>query len=120
VVRMDQPFSRSADALLDRQYWSPDDPQKHPYDDTGWCFPALFGTEAVRVVDRQVLAVPMSKPDTVGRPHGGVTGSGPVFVVAQHGDDAMFSLRYALGDGTVEAAAEPFKAGGQEYPRGTW
>jgi hypothetical protein len=120
VVRMDQPFSRSADALLDRQYWSPDDPQKHPYDDTGWCFPALFGTEAVRVADRQVLAVPMSKPDAVGRPHGGVVGSGSVFVVAQHGDDAMFSLRYGLGDATVAAAAEPFKAGGQEYPRGTW
>jgi len=120
VVRMDQPFSRSADALLDRQYWSPDDPQKHPYDDTGWCFPALFGTEAVRVTDRQVLAVPMSKADAVGRPHGGVVGSGSVFVVAQHGDDAMFSLRYGLGDATVEAAAEPFKAGGQEYPRGTW
>ena len=57
---MDQPFSRSADALLDRQYWSPDDPQKRPYDDTGWSFPALFDTEAVRVTDRQVLAAAMS------------------------------------------------------------
>jgi hypothetical protein len=120
VVRMDQPFSRSADALLDRQYWSPDDPQKHPYDDTGWCFPALFDTEAVRVTDRQVLAVAMSKPEAAGRPHGGVTGSGAIYVVAQHGDDAMFSLRYGLGDATVEAAAETFKAGGHEYPRGTW
>ncbi|NYE29595.1 hypothetical protein HDE78_002561 [Rhodanobacter sp. K2T2] len=26
VVRMDQPYSRIADALLDRQYWSPKDP----------------------------------------------------------------------------------------------
>jgi hypothetical protein len=120
VVRMDQPFSRSADALLDRQYWSPDDPQKHPYDDTGWCFPALFGTEAVRITDRLVLGVPMSVLEAAGRPHGGITGSGPVFVVAQHGDDAMFSLRYGLGDATVEAATEPFKAGGHEYPRGTW
>ena len=59
VVRMDQPFSRSADALLDRQYWSPDDPQKRPYDDTGWCFPALFDTEAVRITDHQVLAASM-------------------------------------------------------------
>jgi Zinc carboxypeptidase len=120
VVRMDQPFSRSADALLDRQYWSPEDPQKHPYDDTGWCFPALFDTEAVRVTDRQVLSVPMSRVEAPVRPHGGVTGSGPVFVVAQRGDDAMLSLRYALGDATVEAAAEPFKAAGHDYPRGTW
>jgi hypothetical protein len=120
VVRMDQPFSRIADALLDRQYWSPDDPQKHPYDDTGWSFPALFDTEAVRVNDRQALAASMSRAEIPARPRGGVTGGGPVFVVAQHGDDAMFSLRYALGDAKVEAASEPFKAGGNDYPRGTW
>ena len=120
VVRMDQPYSRIADALLDRQYWSPDDPQKHPYDDTGWSFPALFDTEAVRVTDRQVLAASMSRAEIPARPRGGVTGGGPVFIVAQHGDDAMFSLRYALGDAKVEAASEPFKAGGQDYPRGTW
>jgi hypothetical protein len=61
VVRMDQPFSRAADALLDRQYWSPADPQKRPYDDTGWCFPALFDTEAVRITDRKALEAAMSR-----------------------------------------------------------
>src|SRR6185369_8025343 len=35
IVRMDQPYSRIADALLDYQFWSPNDPQKNPYDDTG-------------------------------------------------------------------------------------
>src|SRR3954449_1808268 len=120
VVRMDQPYSRSADALLDRQYWSPDDPQKHPYDDTGWCFPALFDTEAVRVTDRQALSAGMGRVEAPFRPHGGMTGSGPVFVVAQHGDDAMFSLRFALGDATVESVTVPFKAAGHDYPRGTW
>ncbi|HEX3130049.1 MAG TPA: M14 family zinc carboxypeptidase [Thermoanaerobaculia bacterium] len=120
VVRMDQPYSRIADALLDRQYWSPEDPQKNPYDDTGWCFPALFGTEAVRITDNKVLSAAMSRVDEPGRPAGGVQGDGPVFVAAQHGDDAMISLRYALGDATVEAATEPFKAGGHHYPKGTW
>ncbi len=51
VVRMDQPYARIADTLLDRQYWAPDDPQKHPYDDTGWSFPALFGTDVERIAD---------------------------------------------------------------------
>jgi hypothetical protein len=120
VVRMDQPFSRAADALLDRQYWSPDDPQKRPYDDTGWCFPALFDTEAVRITDRKALAAPMSRVEAPVRLRGGVTGKGPVLVVAQRGGDAMLSLRYALGDATVEAAAEPFRAAGHDYPRGTW
>ena len=31
IIRMDQPFSRSADMLLDKQYYNPDDPR--PYDD---------------------------------------------------------------------------------------
>jgi hypothetical protein len=132
VVRMDQPYSRAADALLDRQYWSPDDPQKHPYDDTGWSFSALFDVEAVRVVDRTVLKASMQRVEGPVRLHGGVigshgnagssgnAGSGPVFAVAQRGDDSMFMLRYALGDATVDAATEPFRAGGHDYPRGTW
>ncbi len=61
VVRMDQPYSRIADTLLDRQYWSPGDPQKHPYDDTGWSFGDLFGVDVARVVDTSVLKVPMTK-----------------------------------------------------------
>jgi hypothetical protein len=36
---MDQPYSRIADALLDYQYWAPNDPQRNPYDDTGWTYP---------------------------------------------------------------------------------
>ncbi len=59
IIRMDQPYSRIADALLDRQYWAPDDPQKHPYDDTGWSFGDLFGVDVARVVDTSVLKVPM-------------------------------------------------------------
>jgi hypothetical protein len=65
VVRMDQPYSRIADALLDRQYWSPDDPQKHPYDDTGWSFGPLFGVDVVRVTDAAILKAPMTR---IGKP----------------------------------------------------
>jgi len=61
IIRMDQPYSRIADTLLDRQYWSPDDPQKHPYDDTGWSFGDLFGVDVARVVDTSVLKVPMTE-----------------------------------------------------------
>lgn len=59
VVRMDQPYSRIADTLLDRQYWAPDDPQRHPYDDTGWTMGPLFGVEVLRVTDPGVLTAPM-------------------------------------------------------------
>ncbi len=120
IVRMDQPYSRIADALFDLQYWSPDDPQKTPYDDTGWSFPPLFDTEAVRITDRQVLAAPMSRVEAPVRLRGGVSGEGAVFAIPHRGDDAMFTLRYALGDATVEAATEAFRAAGRDYPRGTW
>jgi hypothetical protein len=59
VVRMDQPFSRIADALLDRQYWSPKDPQQHPYDDTAWSMGDLFDVQVVRVTDNSILKAPM-------------------------------------------------------------
>lgn len=60
VVRMDQPYSRIADALLDRQYWSPKDPQQHPYDDTGWSMGDLFNVKLARVTDNAILKAPMS------------------------------------------------------------
>jgi hypothetical protein len=61
ILRMDQPYSRVADALLDYQYWSPKDPQVTPYDDTAWTFGEMFGVQVTRVIDRKVLAVPMER-----------------------------------------------------------
>src|SRR5256712_3789217 len=58
IVRMDQPYSRIADALLDHQYWSPDDPQKTPYDDPGWTLGELFHVQLPRVTAPKLLDVP--------------------------------------------------------------
>jgi len=68
LVRMDQPYSRIADTLLDRQYWAPDDPQKHPYDDTGWSFGDLFDVDVARVTDKSVLKVPMQRVGDLSSP----------------------------------------------------
>ncbi|MCW8807728.1 MAG: hypothetical protein OQK79_06395, partial [Rhodanobacter sp.] len=68
VVRMDQPYSRIADTLLDRQYWSPKDPQQHPYDDTAWSMGDLFDVTVARVTDDSILKAsmaPITKPVTV-------------------------------------------------------
>jgi len=70
IIRMDQPYARIADALLDHQYWSPDDPQKTPYDDTGWTFGELFGVQVVRVTDLKVLDVAMERVVNVHAPGG--------------------------------------------------
>jgi Zinc carboxypeptidase len=120
LVRMDQPYSRIADMLLDYQYWSPDDPQKHPYDDTGWTFGELFGVQVARVSDPAVLAVPAERvPDEV-KAASGLEGTGPVLAVNHNADLGLVSLRYRFKDAAFEAAEEPFEAGGVKFARGSF
>src|SRR5712672_3581154 len=80
VIRMDQPYSRIADALLDHQYWSPEDPQKTPYDDTAWAFGELYGVQITRVTDCSILKTPMERVTELRAP-GGVKGEGNIFAI---------------------------------------
>jgi hypothetical protein len=125
---MDQPYSRIADALLDYQYWAPNDPQTRPYDDTGWTFPEGFAVQAVRVTDAKVLDAPMEavKGD-VKAPAGitGVAGStgsdhGAVFAINHNADNALITLRYRLKDADIQIAEEPFESGGTKFARGSF
>ena len=119
IVRMDQPYSRVADALLDHQYWSPNDPQKTPYDDTGWTFGELFNVRVLRVVDAKVLETPMEKVNEV-KARGGISGGSSVFVINANADTALATLRYHLKDASINAAEEPFEAGGHKFARGSF
>jgi hypothetical protein len=119
IVRMDQPYSRIADALLDHQYWSPDDPQKTPYDDTGWTFGELFGVQVARVTDSKVLDAAMERMGEVHAP-GGVKGDGAVFVINNTAEPALATLRYKMKDAGLEAAEEPFESGGKKFSRGSF
>jgi hypothetical protein len=120
IVRMDQPYSRIADALLDYQYWSPSDPQKNPYDDTGWTFPEAFAAQSVRVVDPKVLDARMERVTQPVVAAGGVTGTGSVFAINHNGDNALATLRYRFKDADFQSAEEPFEAGGQKFNRGSF
>ncbi len=120
IVRMDQPYSRIADALLDYQYWSPNDPQKTPYDDTGWTFPEGFNVQAVRVTDVKVLDAAMQPVTGTITAPGGVTGGGSVFAINHNGDNALATLRYKLKDADFQAAEEAFDAGGAHFNRGSF
>ena len=119
VIRMDQPYSRVADALLDYQYWSPDDPQKTPYDDTAWTFGELFGVQVLRVTDQKVLAVPMERLARLPAV-GGLEGEGALFAIDNHAEPALATLRYRLKDATIDAAEEPFTSGDRKFARGTF
>jgi hypothetical protein len=119
IIRMDQPYSRIADALLDYQYWSPEDPQKSPYDDTGWTFGELFGVQVTRVTDPKVLDAAMEPVKGV-HPAGGVKGEGTVFAINNNAEPALATLRYKMKDVGVEAAEEPFESGGKKFNRGSF
>jgi hypothetical protein len=120
IVRMDQPYSRIADALLDYQYWAPNDPQKNPYDDTGWTFPEGFGVQAVRILDVKVLDAPMDAVKGDVKAVSGTVGSGTVFAINHNADNALISLRYRLKDADMQLAEEPFDAAGQKFARGSF
>jgi hypothetical protein len=58
VIRMDQPYSRMADMMLDQQYYKPSDPAS--YDDTGWQLGPLYNLNVVRVTDPALLSAKMT------------------------------------------------------------
>ncbi|HLL76401.1 MAG TPA: M14 family zinc carboxypeptidase, partial [Pyrinomonadaceae bacterium] len=57
VVRMDQPYSRMADMMMDTQFYNANDPR--PYDDTGWTLGAMRNVRTVRVTDNSILGAPL-------------------------------------------------------------
>ena len=104
VIRMDQPYSRVADALLDRQYWAPDDPQKHPYDDTGWSFAHLFNLKVVRLTDPAILKANMRIIEDPAVLAGKLDGSGSVIAINNSGQISLLSAIYKLKGTKIQAA----------------
>jgi hypothetical protein len=120
VVRMDQPFSRTADMLLDKQYYNPDDPR--PYDDTGWTFGPLYNVETVRVTDAAVLKAPMSPVERLVRAPGKVVGAegARVFLVDYNADNNLTAFRFRHRNLKIDAAEQPFTHDGRQYRAGTF
>jgi hypothetical protein len=120
IVRMDQPYSRIADALLDYQYWSPKDPQQDVYDDTGWTFGEVSNVSVVRVTDLKVLSAAMDRINGDVRSPGGANGNGSIFLVNHNADNSLITLRFRLKKASFEAAEEPFEAAGKKFNRGSF
>lgn len=119
VVRMDQPYSRMADMLLDTQYYNVNDPR--PYDDTGWTLGPLRNVRTVRVKDDKILAAPMAMIDGPAKVVGKVEGGGSAgFVVNHTGESALAQLRYRLKDIKMSAAQASFKVGEKNFNAGSY
>jgi Zinc carboxypeptidase len=122
VVRMDQPYSRMADMMLDKQYFNVNDPR--PYDDVGWTLGPLYNVKTVRVEDVAVLGAPMTlvKGD-VAAPGGVVRsakGAVQAYLVNHNADNALATFRYKHKALKIQAAEKDFEAGGRKFRAGTF
>lgn len=120
IVRMDQPYSRMADMLLDTQYYNVSDPA--PYDDTGWTMGAMRNVKTIRVTDKSILTVPMTLLIADAKVRGQLTGaSAPVaFVINHNTDNTLATLRFKLKDVKMDAAEDSFKLGEQQFAAGSF
>ncbi len=84
VVRMDQPYSRLADAMLDVQYVRPED---RVYDDTGWTLGYQKNVDFMRVIDTAILKATMHRVEA--------SGLGPRASVENQSDIAFLTAQIA-------------------------
>jgi hypothetical protein len=118
VVRMDQPYSRMADMLLDTQYYNVNDPR--PYDDTGWTLGPLRNVKTVRVKDEKVLDTPMTLINGTVKVSGKVEGAGKSgYVINHNGESAIAQLRFRLKNIKIMAAEDVFKVGERSFNAGS-
>ena len=118
VIRMDQPYSRMADMLLDLQYYNVNDTS--PYDDTGWSLGHLRNVETVRVTDGAILKAPMKLVPGVPETNSVFAGasSAKAWVIAHTADNGLATFRYALKDVKMNAAEAEFEAAGRKFAPG--
>ncbi|MGH9766260.1 MAG: M14 family zinc carboxypeptidase, partial [Blastocatellia bacterium] len=119
VVRMDQPYSRMADMLLDTQYYNVNDPR--PYDDTGWTLGPLRNVKTVRIKDETILGAPMTLINGMARVTGNVAGAGKAgYVINHNAESAIAQLRFRLKDVKIAAAEDSFKIGERSFNAGSF
>jgi len=120
VIRMDQPYSRMADMLLDTQYYNPADPS--PYDDVGWTLGPLFNVTTDRVENPTVLDARMELVSGRVTPSAGVEAArrAEAYLIDYAGEANLASFRYAHPDLDIRAAEEAFEVDGQSFHAGSF
>ena len=119
VVRLDQPYRNYAVDLLTPQVFPPDATYE-PYDDVSWSLPVHFGLEAKRVDDANIMSAALAPLAPGLAVEGKVSGTGPVYLLRDTGQEALLALRARLAAFRVEIAEKAFKSGDKDYPAGSW
>lgn len=120
IVRMDQPYSRMADMLLDTQYYNVTDPS--PYDDTGWTMGPMRNVKTVRIVDKSVLNADSSLLTADVKVTGSLRGpaNSVAYVINHNTDNTLATFRFRLKDVKMSAAEDSFKIGDQQFNTGSF
>ena len=120
VIRMDQPYSRQADMLLDQQYYNASDPR--PYDDTGWTLGALRNIVTTRVTDPTILKASMNLVGDSPKPPYQMVGDSAKagFLLAHNADVELMQFRVRLKDIKMQAVEERFRLGNKDFAPGAF
>jgi len=118
VIKAGQPYWRLAKNLLEKQDFP--DPALRTYDDSGWTMGLAFNVDVKEIRDKAILEAPTSPVVTVVS-RGRVAGNGTAaLAVAHYGSNQMVTLRYRLRALPMKIAEEKFKAGGIDFPAGSF
>ena len=128
IIRMDQPYSRIVDMLLDTQYYSTSDPR--PYDDTGWTLGPLRNVKTLRITDDAILKAPMTLVDVpshtgdsgIAAPHAakGKPAAVNCYIIQANAEPSLAALRYRLKDAKIFVAEESFDAADKKFAAGSF
>ncbi len=123
IVRMDQPYSRMADMILDTQYFNVNDPR--PYDDVGWTMGPLFNVRTVRVEDVAVLDAPMTLVRGEVRAPGGIVKLGAIsgppqaYIINHNADNGIASFLFKQQGLKIQVAEKAFETQGKKFNAGS-
>ncbi len=120
VLRMDQPYSRYIDMMLDTAYFNVDDPR--PYDDTGWTLGPLFNVNTVRVEDAAILEAEMELVSGPVKPESAFEAgdSTTAYIIDYNADNRMATFRFQNPGLKIQAAEEDFAIGDREFHAGSF
>jgi hypothetical protein len=118
VVRLDQPYRNYAVDLLTPQNFPKGGGE--PYDDVSWELPAHYHLNAIPIADESIHNAALTPLKNEPHPAGNVSGSGPIFILQDTGQEGLLAARYRLAGYVIEIAEKSFRLSERDFPAGSW
>src|SRR5579872_4708702 len=118
VVRLDQPYRNYAVDLLTPQHYPKDG--EPPYDDVSWELPANYHLLAEPTADPAIRNAALTSLTEAPQVAGHVTGTGPIYLLKDTGQESFLAARYRLANFEIQIAEHDFESNGTKFPAGSW